>query len=353
MSSLFQPLQQRGLSLRNRIVVSPMCQYSSVDGMPDDWHLVHLGSRAVGGAAVVFTEASAVSPEGRISPQDAGIWNDAQAEAWTRIAAFIASQGTIPAMQLAHAGRKASTYAPWRGSGEVPRAAGGWQAVAPSALAFGEGYPLPLALDADGIAKVVADYRAAALRAHAAGFRIVEIHAAHGYLLHEFLSPLSNRRDDAYGGSFDGRTRLLRETVAVVRDAWPAELPLWLRISATDWVDGGWDVEQSVELARIVAPLGVDLVDVSSGGLDPRQRIAIGPGYQVPFAARIRREAGVATGAVGLITEAGQAEAIVAGGGADVVLLARELLRDPYFPRRAARALGVEPEAPEQYLRAW
>jgi len=353
MNSLFQPLQQRGLSLRNRIVVSPMCQYSSVDGMPDDWHLVHLGSRAVGGAAVVFTEASAVSPEGRISPQDAGIWSDAQAEAWTRIAAFIASQGAIPAMQLAHAGRKASTFAPWRGSGEVPRAAGGWQAVAPSALAFGEGYPLPLALDADGIAKVVADYRAAALRAHAAGFRIVEIHAAHGYLLHEFLSPLSNRRDDAYGGSFDGRTRLLRETVAAVRDAWPAELPLWLRISATDWVDGGWDVEQSVELARIVAPLGVDLVDVSSGGLDPRQRIATGPGYQVPFAARIRREAGVATGAVGLITEAGQAEAIVAGGGADVVLLARELLRDPYFPRRAARALGVEPEAPEQYLRAW
>ena len=353
MNSLFQPLQQRGLSLRNRIVVSPMCQYSSVDGMPDDWHLVHLGSRAVGGAAVVFTEASAVSPEGRISPQDAGIWSDAQAEAWTRIAAFIASQGAIPAMQLAHAGRKASTFAPWRGSGEVPRAAGGWQAVAPSALAFGEGYPLPLALDADGIAKVVADYRAAALRAHAAGFRIVEIHAAHGYLLHEFLSPLSNRRDDAYGGSFDGPTRLLRETVAAVRDAWPAELPLWLRISATDWVDGGWDVEQSVELARIVAPLGVDLVDVSSGGLDPRQRIATGPGYQVPFAARIRREAGVATGAVGLITEAGQAEAIVAGGGADVVLLARELLRDPYFPRRAARALGVEPEAPEQYLRAW
>jgi 2,4-dienoyl-CoA reductase-like NADH-dependent reductase (Old Yellow Enzyme family) len=353
MSSLFQPLRQRGLVLRNRIAVSPMCQYSSIDGMPDDWHLVHLGSRAVGGAAVVFTEASAVSPEGRISPQDAGIWNDAQADAWARIAAFIASQGAIPAMQLAHAGRKAGTFAPWRGSGEVPRTEGGWQTVAPSAEAFDQGYPLPLALDEDGIAKVVADYRAAALRAHLAGFRIVEIHAAHGYLLHEFLSPLSNRRTDGYGGDFDARTRLLREVIAAVRDAWPEGLPLWLRISATDWVDGGWDVEQSVELARVTASLGVDLVDVSSGGLDPRQKIATGPGYQVPFAARIRREAGVATGAVGLITEPAQAEAIVACGDADVVLLAREFLRDPYFPRRAARTLGVEPRAPEQYLRAW
>jgi len=353
MRSLFQPLQQRGLALRNRIAVSPMCQYSSVDGMPGDWHLVHLGSRAVGGAAVVFTEASAVSPEGRISPEDAGIWNDAQAGEWARIARFIASQGAVPAMQLAHAGRKASTFAPWRGSGEVPRAEGGWQTVAPSALAFDEGYPRPSALDADGIAKVVADYRAATLRAHASGFRIVEIHAAHGYLLHEFLSPLSNRRTDGYGGHFDARTRLLRETISAVRDAWPEELPLWLRISATDWVDGGWDIGQSIELSRVAASLGVDLVDVSSGGLDPRQRIATGPGYQVPFAARIRREAGVATGAVGMITGPAQAEAIVAGGDADVVLLARELLRDPYFPRRAARELGIEPQAPEQYLRAW
>ena len=346
MTFLFQPLQQRGLALRNRIAVSPMCQYSSVDGMPDDWHLVHLGSRAVGGAAVVFTEASAVSPEGRISPQDAGIWNAAQAAAWARVAAFISAQGAVPAIQLAHAGRKASTFAPWRGSGEVPLQDGGWETVAPSALRFDDGYPLPVALDADGIAKVVADYRAAAVRACEAGFRIVEIHAAHGYLLHAFLSPLSNRRDDAYGDGFGGRTRLVRE-------AWPEELPLWLRISATDWVDGGWDVEQSVELARVAASLGVDLVDVSSGGLDPRQRIATGPGYQVPFAARIRREAGVATGAVGLVTEPAQAEAIVAGGDADVVLLAREFLRDPYFPRRAARALGVEPKPPAQYLRAW
>ena len=353
MRSLLQPLQQRGLALRNRIAVSPMCQYSSIDGMPDDCHLVHLGSRAVGGAAVVFTEASAVSPEGRISPQDAGIWNDAQAEAWARIAAFIDAQGVVPAMQLAHAGRKASTFAPWRGSGEVPRAEGGWQTVAPSALVFDESYPLPLALDEDGIAKVVADYRAAALRAHDAGFRIVEIHAAHGYLLHEFLSPLSNRRTDGYGGDFGARTRLLRETIVAVRDAWPESLPLWLRISATDWVDGGWDVEQSIELARVAGGLGVDLVDVSSGGLDPRQEIATGPGYQVPFAARIRREAGVATGAVGLITEPAQAEAIVAGGAADVVLLAREFLRDPYFPVRAVRELGGEPSPPPQYLRAW
>ncbi len=350
---MFQPLRQRSLELRNRIVVSPMCQYSSTDGLPSDWHLVHLGSRAVGGAAVVFTEASAVSPEGRISPQDAGIWNDAQADAWVRVAGFIAGQGAIPAMQLAHAGRKGGTFAPWRGTGEVPGTDGGWRTGAPSALAFDDGYPLPLALDAGGIGKVVADFRAAALRAHAAGFRIVEIHAAHGYLLHQFLSPLSNRRDDGYGGGFDGRTRIVREVIAAVRDAWPEPLPLWLRVSATDWVDGGWDIDQSVELARVAGALGVDLVDVSSGGLDPRQAIAAGPGYQVPFAARIRREAGVATGAVGLVTEPAQAEAIVAGGEADVVLLAREFLRDPYFPRRAAKVLGVELQAPAQYLRAW
>ncbi len=353
MSQLFQPLRQRGLQLRNRIAVSPMCQYSSVDGMPDDWHLVHLGSRAVGGAAIVSTEASAVSPEGRISPQDAGIWNDAQADAWARIAAFIAAQGALPAMQLAHAGRKASTHAPWRGSGAVAVGDGGWQVDAPSALAFDDGYPLPVALDAGGIAKVVADYRAAAVRAHAAGFRIIEIHAAHGYLLHEFLSPLSNRRDDGYGGDFAGRTRLACEVIAAVREAWPQDLPLWLRISATDWVDGGWDIAQSVELARIAVRLGIDLVDVSSGGLDPRQAITVGPGYQVPFAARIRREAEVATGAVGLITEPAQAEAIIAGGEADVVLLAREFLRDPYFPVRAARALDARLRVPEQYLRAW
>jgi 2,4-dienoyl-CoA reductase-like NADH-dependent reductase (Old Yellow Enzyme family) len=353
MSALFQPFRQRSLTLRNRIVVSPMCQYSSVDGMPDDWHLVHLGSRAVGGAAVVFTEASAVSAEGRISPQDAGIWNDVQAEAWARIASFIAAQGAIPAMQLAHAGRKASTFAPWRGEGAVPLDAGGWPVVAPSALAFNDIYPQPRALGADGIAKVVAEYRAAAQRALDAGFRIVEIHGAHGYLLHQFLSPLSNHRDDAYGGSFDNRSRIVREVIAAVREAWPEELPLWMRISATDWVDGGWDIEQSVELARMAGKAGVDLVDVSSGGLAPQQKIPAAPNYQVPFAARIREEAGIATAAVGLITEPQQADRIVADGEADVVMLAREMLRDPYFPRRAAKALSGELRTPEQYLRSW
>ena len=353
MSDLLQPFRQRSLALRNRIAVSPMCQYSSVDGMPDDWHLVHLGSRAVGGAAVVFTEASAVSPEGRISPQDAGMWNDAQAEAWSRIARFIAAQGAIPAMQLAHAGRKASTFAPWRGEGAVPVEAGGWPVFAPSAIAFSDVYPQPRALDADGIAKVVADYRTAARRALDAGFRIIEIHAAHGYLLHEFLSPLSNHRDDAYGGSLDNRIRVVREVIAAVHEVWPEELPLWLRISATDWADGGWDIEQSIELAREAGKSGVDLVDVSSGGLVPQQRIPVAPNYQVPFAARIRRETGIATAAVGLITEPQQADRIVADGEADVVMLAREMLRDPYFPRRAARMLGGDLKTPEQYLRSW
>jgi 2,4-dienoyl-CoA reductase-like NADH-dependent reductase (Old Yellow Enzyme family) len=352
MTILFEPLLQRDVRLRNRIVVSPMCQYSSVDGMPDDWHLVHLGSRAVGGAGVVFTEASAVSPEGRISPDDAGLWNAGQLEGWSRIAAFVAAQGAVPAIQLAHAGRKASTLAPWKGNGAVP-GDGSWTPVAPSAIAFNEQYPMPRALDADGIAKVVADFRAAAQRALDAGFRIVELHAAHGYLLHQFLSPLSNHREDAYGGSFGNRTRLLREVVAAIRDAWPESLPLWLRISATDWAEGGWDIEQSVALCRDLGSLGVDLVDVSSGGLTPLQAIPLAPGYQVPFAARIRREAGIATGAVGLLTEPAQVEAILANGDADVVLLARELLRDPYFPRRAAKALGVDIVPPDQYGRAW
>jgi 2,4-dienoyl-CoA reductase-like NADH-dependent reductase (Old Yellow Enzyme family) len=353
MPDLFEPFTQRSLRLRNRIVVSPMCQYSSVDGMPGDWHLAHLGSRAVGGAAVVFTEATAVSPEGRISPDDAGIWNDGQAEAWARVARFIAAQGAIPAMQLAHAGRKASTYAPWRGSGEVPVSEGGWPVVAPSALAFDDGYPAPRALDAAGIAKVVADYRAAARRALDAGFRMVEIHAAHGYLLHEFLSPLSNRRDDAWGGGFEGRLRALHDVIAAVREVWPEQLPLWLRISATDWAEGGWDIEQSVALAQGLVARGIDLVDVSSGGLVPHVEIPVGPGYQVPFAARIRREANIATGAVGMITAPDQAQQVVGAGDADVVLLARELLRDPYFPRRAAQALQAGLAAPEQYLRAW
>ncbi|KLJ01681.1 NADH:flavin oxidoreductase/NADH oxidase [Luteimonas sp. FCS-9] len=353
MSELFSPLAQRALTLRNRIAVSPMCQYSAVDGLPDHWHLVHLGSRAVGGAGLVMAEAAAVLPEGRISPEDVGLWNDAQAQAWAPIAAFVRAQGAVPAIQLAHAGRKASTHAPWRGHGAVAEADGGWQVVAPSASAYGERYPSPVALDADGIAAVVDAFRTAAQRALAAGFELVELHAAHGYLLHQFLSPLSNARDDAWGGGFEGRTRLVLDVVDAVRAVWPERLPLWLRLSATDWVEGGWDVEQSVALARLLAPRGVDLVDVSSGGLSPAQRIDAVPGYQVPFARRIRAEAGIATGAVGLITTPEQAERIVADGDADVVLLARELLRDPYFPRRAAQALGATIEAPAQYLRAW
>ena len=351
--ALFDTFAQRSLQLRNRIVVSPMCQYSSVDGLPDDWHLVHLGSRAVGGAAVVLTEAVAVSAEGRISPVDAGLWNDAQAQAWARINAFITAQGAIAGAQLAHAGRKASTTAPWIGSRAVEPEDGGWQVVAPSALAFNEVYPSPQALDEAGIAQVIADFRAAAVRALESGFQVIELHAAHGYLLHQFLSPLSNRRTDRWGGGYENRTRLVREVLVALREVWPERYPLWLRISATDWAEGGWEIEQSIELARSVRELGVDLVDVSSGGLVPGVQIPVGPGYQVGFAARIRREAGIATGAVGLITEPQQAQDIIINGQADVVLLAREELRDPYWPRRAAKALGVEIEAPLQYGRAW
>lgn len=353
MSLLFEPLVQRSLTLRNRIAVSPMCQYSAHDGLPGDWHLVHLGSRAVGGAAVVIAEATAVSPEGRISPEDTGLWNDAQARAWAPIARFIGGQGAIAGIQLAHAGRKASTWAPWRGHGMITEESGGWPVVAPSAIAYADDFPSPRAMQAADIARVIGDFREAARRALAAGFGLVEIHAAHGYLLHQFLSPLSNRRDDGYGGSLQGRMRLVLDVVRAVREVWPGSLPLWLRLSATDWAEGGWDLAQSTELAREAAALGVDLVDVSSGGLVPWQRIEAGPGYQVPFAAAIRRDAGVATGAVGLVTEPAQAEAILSAGEADVVLLARQFLRDPYFPRSAARALGVEPPTPAQYLRAW
>ncbi|MGY0798150.1 NADH:flavin oxidoreductase/NADH oxidase [Lysobacter sp. A286] len=354
MSRLFDPLTQRDVTFRNRIMVSPMCQYSSRDGVPDDWHLVHLGSRAVGGAASVIAEATAVSPEGRISPADTGLWNDAQAQAWAPIVRFIDGQGAVPGVQLAHAGRKASTDAPWRGGGAVAPAQGGWTPVAPSALAFDAGSPVPDALDAAGIAKVIEDFVAATRRALDAGFQLVELHAAHGYLLHQFLSPLSNRRNDDYGGSFDNRIRLVLEVIDAVRAIWPERLPLWLRISATDWVDGqGWDIEQSIALARLVGERGVDLIDVSSGGAVPNAKIPLQPGYQVPFACRIRREAGIATGAVGLLTAPDQVERIITENEADVVLLARELLRDPYFPRRAAHALGTELTPPEQYGRAW
>jgi 2,4-dienoyl-CoA reductase-like NADH-dependent reductase (Old Yellow Enzyme family) len=351
---LFEPFAQRSLTLRNRIVVSPMCEYSATDGVPNDWHMVHLGSRAVGGAGAVIAEATAVSAQGRISPQDTGLWNQAQLEAWRPITRFIKAHGAMAGVQLAHAGRKASTLRPWDGHGPVPAGQGDWLTVAPSALPFDTGWNLPQALDEAGIQTVIADFRAAAQRALAAGFELIELHAAHGYLLHQFLSPLSNQRSDRYGGSFENRSRLVREVVVAVREVWPAELPLWLRISATDWADqGGWDIEQSIELARQVTSLGVDLIDVSSGGLLPHVKIPLAPGYQVPFAARIRREAGVATGAVGLITGAEQAAQIVATGDADVVLIARESLRDPYFPRRAAQQLGAKIDAPAQYQRAW
>lgn len=349
--NLFDELWQREVRLRNRIVVSPMCQYSAEDGVPNTWHLVHLGARAVGGAGLVFTEAAAVSPAGRISAGDVGLWNDAQVAAWRPIAAFIAEQGAVPGVQLAHAGRKASVRRPWEGGG--PLRLGAWPTVAPSALAYDTDYPAPMALDAAGIQDIIADFRAAAVRALAAGFRVLELHAAHGYLLHQFLSPLSNHRTDAYGGDFANRTRLTREVIAAVRETWPAQLPLWLRISATDWVAGGWDIEQSVQLAAAAKALGVDLVDVSSGGLMPHAEIPTAPGYQVPFAARIRREANIATGAVGLIDSPQQAQSILAEAAADVVLLARESLRDPYFPRRAARELHASITPPVQYQRAW
>ncbi|MCP1375587.1 NADH:flavin oxidoreductase/NADH oxidase [Dyella lutea] len=351
--SLFEPLQQRSLTLRNRLVVAPMCQYSASDGLPDTWHLVHLGSRAVGGASLVISEATAVSAEGRISPGDVGLWNEAQQQAWVPITAFIRAQGALAGVQLAHAGRKASAQRPWEGGGPLGIDEGAWPTLAPSALPFDTGWHVPAALDEAGIAKVIEDFRAAARRALDAGFQLVEVHAAHGYLLHQFLSPLSNRRSDGYGGSFGNRTRLVREVVAAVREVWPDGLPVWLRISATDWAEGGWDIEQSVALARQVRELGVDLIDVSSGGLVPGVRIPVEPGYQVPFARRIRAEAGIATGAVGLVTEPAQAAAIVIDGDADVVLQARESLRDPYFPRRAAKALGASIDVPLQYQRAW
>ncbi|HEU4456569.1 MAG TPA: NADH:flavin oxidoreductase/NADH oxidase [Longimicrobium sp.] len=352
-AGLFSPLTIRGVTFRNRVGVSPMCQYSAVDGMPNEWHFVHLGSRAVGGAGMVIAEATAVTAEGRISPADLGIWSDAHTEPLARCARFIESRGAVAGIQLAHAGRKASTAPPWRGGGYLDEGEGGWRPiVAPSAVPFRDGAPVPEALDEAGIRRVVDGFRDGARRAREAGFRVVEIHAAHGYLLHQFLSPLSNRRADAYGGAFENRIRLTVEVTRAVREVWPENLPLFLRISATDWAEGGWDAEQSVELARALGPLGIDLVDCSTGGLVPGVRIPVGPGYQVEFAERIRREAHLATAAVGLITDAAQADEIIRAGRAEVVLLARQLLRDPYWPLRAARQLGVEMPWPEQYHRA-
>jgi 2,4-dienoyl-CoA reductase-like NADH-dependent reductase (Old Yellow Enzyme family) len=353
MPNLFSPLQLRGLTLPNRIAVSPMCQYSCEDGFATDWHLVHLGSRAVGGAGLVIMEATAVSPEGRISPQDHGIWQDAHIPKLKQITGFIQSQGARAGVQLAHAGRKASTYRPSEAEGALPIAKGGWtNVVAPGAIPFSDTYPQPIALDEAGIQKVVADFAAATKRARLAGFDLVEIHSAHGYLLHEFLSPLSNPRTDRYGGAFENRIRALLEVVEAVRSEWPPDRPLFVRISATDWVDGGWDVDQSVALSKILKDREVDLMDCSSGGLVPYAKIPVGPGYQVPFAERIRKESGIPTGAVGMITEPAQAEAIIHGGQADIVLLAREMLRDPYWPVHAAAALGYAASWPVQYLRA-
>ncbi len=352
-AGLFSPLEIRGVALRNRIAVSPMCQYSAQDGLPNQWHLVHLGSRAVGGAALVIAEATAVSPVGRISPGDLGIWSDRHVDAFRPIARFVKENGAIPGIQIAHAGRKASTAVPWAGGAVIPIAQGGWETVAPSPVPFRAGDPPPHALTREEIRSISGEFAAAARRALAAGFEVLEIHGAHGYLLNEFYSPLANQRTDEYGGSFENRTRIVREVVEAVRKDWPARLPLFLRISGTDWIEGGWTIDDSVELARMVKALEVDLIDCSSGGVAPHIRIPLGPGYQVPIAERVRREAGILTAAVGLITEPRQAQEIIAGGQADMVFLAREMLRDPYWPLHAARELGVTVEPPVQYSRAF
>jgi 2,4-dienoyl-CoA reductase-like NADH-dependent reductase (Old Yellow Enzyme family) len=352
LANLFESVSLRGITLPNRIAVSPMCEYFSEDGLANQWHLVHQGSRAVGGAALVFTEAAAVSPEGRISPQDLGIWSEAHAHALASVVRFIRSQGSVAGIQLAHAGRKASTLRPWDGNGRLEIANGGWQPVAPSGIAFSPEYPMPREASPDYIAGIVRSFADAARYALAAGFEVVEVHAAHGYLLHEFLSPLSNHRQDEYGGSFQNRARLLLEVVAAVRQVWPERLPLFIRISATDWVEGGWTADDSVELARVVKPEGVDLIDCSSGGNVARAPLGVGPGYQTLFAERIRREAEIATGAVGMITSPAQADHIIRTEQADLVLLAREMLRDPYWPLHAAQALGHVATWPVQYLRA-
>lgn len=357
MPGLFDPLPLRSVTLRNRIGVSPMCQYSAIDGVPGDWHLVHLGSRAVGGAGLVIAEATAVEPRGRISPEDAGLWSDAQILSWERITAFITSQGAVPAIQLAHAGRKASTFAPWRGRGIAWADAGGWpeDVIGPSALQFSPQTPAPKEMSLADIATVQRAFRDAAVRALQAGFCLVELHAAHGYLLNSFLSPLSNQRTDDYGGRFENRIRMLLETVRGVREVWPAALPLAVRISATDWAEGGWTLQDSVDLAERLKREGVDLIDCSSGGSTPDATIPVGPCFQVPFAAAVKSQAAIRTAAVGLITTSEEASRIISEEQADLVLLARESLRDPYFARRAAAELGLQEQlvAPVQYSRAW
>jgi 2,4-dienoyl-CoA reductase-like NADH-dependent reductase (Old Yellow Enzyme family) len=352
MSMLFSPLKIKDIEFKNRIFVSPMCQYSSQNGLPTDWHLVHLGSRAVGGAALIMVEASAVSPEGRISPADSGIWSSDHTREFKRITRFVKSQGAVPGIQIAHAGRKAATDLPWRGGRPLSEEAGGWQPIAPSPVPFDDGYQAPREMTRADLDKVLSQFMEAAGRSFEAGFEVLEIHMAHGYLLHEFLSPLSNRRIDEYGGSLENRMRFPLRVAEGVRKTWPDHLPLFVRISATDWVEGGWDLAQSIELSRRLKGIGIDLIDCSSGALAPKARIPAGPGFQVPFSAAIRKEAQISTGAVGFITHPVQAEQIVATGQADAILMAREFLRQPYWPLHAATALGVDIPWPEQYLRA-
>lgn len=353
MSKLFSPLKIRNIELKNRITVSPMCQYSSIDGLPTDWHLVHLGSRAVGGAGLILTEATAVSPEGRISPDDAGIWNDEQMNAYKKITSFIKSQNAVAGIQLAHAGRKASTHSPWKGKGEVKTENGGWQTLAPSAISFAENFPIPKEMTEEDIKLAINQFSEAAKRSIDSGFEVIELHFAHGYLIHEFYSPISNKRGDNYGGTLENRCRFAIEIAKSVRQVIPDSTPLFARISSTDWIQGGWDIEQSIQLAKWLKEVGVDLIDCSSGGNVPKAKIPTAPGYQIPFSERIKKETKILTGGVGLITTAEQGEEIIASEKADIVLLAREMLRDPYFALHAAKKMNFDlDDFPKQYLRA-
>jgi 2,4-dienoyl-CoA reductase-like NADH-dependent reductase (Old Yellow Enzyme family) len=352
MSKLFSPIRLRSVEFKNRIFVSPMCQYSSPEGLPTDWHLVHLGSRAVGGASLVMVEATAVSPAGRISPTDSGIWSDTHAKAFKRITAFVQGQGAVPGIQLAHAGRKASTDVPWRDEKPLSMAEGGWQPMAPGPLPFGKTSPVPREMTKEDVEDVVSQFGAATRRSVEAGFKVIEIHMAHGYLIHEFLSPLSNQRKDEYGGAFQNRIRFPLRVAQAVRENWPSDLPLFVRLSCKDWVDGGWDLPQSLEFSRCLKEIGVDLIDCSSGGIVPDAKIPAGPGYQTPFAAEVRSKVAIPTSTVGLIMQPLQAEHILVTGQADAVTIARELLRDPYWPRHAAQALHVDLDWPPQYRRA-
>jgi len=353
MKNLFSSLKIRSVEFKNRIAVSPMCQYSAINGIPTDWHLVHLGGRAAGGAGLIIQEATAVSPEGRISPDDLGIWNDFQCDSYKKINDFIISQNSVPGIQLAHAGRKASTYAPWKGEGFIKESEGGWTCIAPSAIAFSEKYSVPVEMSIEDINRVKGDFKSAAERSVNAGFRAIELHFAHGYLAHQFLSPYSNKRLDEYGGSFENRIRLAIDIIKIVRSVIPDNLPLFVRISCTDWTEGGWNIEESVELAKLMKIEGVDLIDCSSGGNLPNAKIPIAPGYQVPFAEKIKKVTGIITAAVGLITKAKQADEIINTGKADMVLLGREILRNPYWTVNSAIELGIKPDIPNQHKRAY